>query len=157
MMPPNRHMSIAEPSPCPTRDATSCVMLEDRAADTEPTRNRVTPAAYIGRNPTRSATADSGSMQPTTVRLYASTTHTDWLAGIPNDAEIAGKATLDMVESKTVIVMPRIITATAQYRRGVGSPSAVGESVFVRVFPAISFSSAAASSCRWLPAARAKA
>ncbi|CUK11257.1 Uncharacterised protein [Achromobacter sp. 2789STDY5608615] len=67
--PPNRHISVAAPTPWNTRASVSCTSVPASAQPSEASVNSTSPKVNMRRKPMRSASADSGSSIITTARL----------------------------------------------------------------------------------------
>ena len=91
--------SIAPPTPCSTRDATSCVSPRDSAQASEPAENSTTAATNTRRVPNRSASQPDAGMSMATASAYDATTACMRSGDSPRLTAIDGSAVLTMVVS----------------------------------------------------------
>src|SRR3546814_19808617 len=112
---------MAEPNPWAMRDSSKPSKDSDAAEASEASMNSVIPMANIRRKPMRSATADKGSRETTTTRLYAMTAQTTSAGSMDKACAMAGNATLAIEASNTVMVIAKSKVRVAQCRLGVSS------------------------------------
>ena len=92
--------TIAPPSPCAARAATSVSSFWARPPASEARANSASPPANTSRRPSRSAARPPSSRKPAKASVYAFTTHAR-LAGVnPRSAAIEGSATFTIETSR---------------------------------------------------------